>query len=81
MVGVIAKLGRARDDVHGRAPVSAAPLPRRNTSNENCGMRLPKLGERQSFEHDIGQAAIGRRLLCALHGCDQAVGILRFGAV
>ena len=37
-------------------------------------MRLPKFAERQPLEHDVGEAAIGRRVAAALLGDDQRIG-------
>ena len=43
-------------------------------------MRLPKSAERQALEHDIGEAAIGRRVGRALLGDDQRIGLLVLAA-
>ena len=43
-------------------------------------MRLPKRCKRQSLEHDVGDAAVGRRVAGAFARLDQAVGRLSLAA-
>ena len=38
---------------------------------------VAEVGERQALEHDVGEAAVGRRVAGAFAGFDQAVGGLR----
>ena len=59
---------------------SATSLPLAITSKDKLRQAVAEIRQRQALEHNIGQAAIGRRIGGTFDGADQTVGRLRFSA-